>query len=251
MILAPSDKALLARTRTKGALTEAYWRTEYIGSRGNGVVRDEPQAYLVEMSPNQAVAPHFHAVDQFQVFVAGAGRFGPNHSVSPVCLHYADHHTGYGPIVAGPEGFSYFTLRARTDSGVVFIDAPGARDKLQPSRKRHAVAAGITLGTAPVLRSRASVGVEDLLPDLDGADGLCARLFRIGPGVTALAPDASASGGQFHVVLNGQLEHGGDRYPAWSLIHVGAGDARLPLTGGAEGAEVLMVQFPQRPSSSA
>ncbi len=247
MILASSDKALLGRTRTKGMLADAYWRTEYIGSRGHGVIRDEPQAYLVEMSPNQVVAPHFHAVDQFQVFVAGAGQFGRQHALSPICVHYADHHTGYGPIVASALGFSYFTLRGQTDSGVTFIDTPGYREKLLPSAKRHGVAAGIHLSTLPVLGSRNDAVMENLLPELGGDDGLAAHLYRIGPGVAALAPDARATGGQFFLVLSGTLDVERAAYALWSIIHVATGDPPLTLTGGAGGVEVLMVQFPQRP----
>jgi hypothetical protein len=246
MITAASQEMLTQRQRTKGKLAEEYWRTEFIGRRGEGVVREEPQGYLVEMSPNQAVAPHFHAVDQFQVFVAGAGEFGRDHKVCPLSVHYADHHTGYGPIVAGPQGFSYFTLRARTDPGVVFLNTPGYREKLQPSRKRHGVAEGITLSTAPVLRSRVDASVDDLLTDLDSTDGLGAKLFRIGPGVTERAPDPSRSGGQFFLVVNGDLVLGGRSYATWSLVFVAPSEASLALTGGEAGTEVLMLQYPVR-----
>jgi hypothetical protein len=244
MIVAASEQALAKRQRTKGKLAEEYWRTEFIGKRGDGVILEEPQGYLVEMSPNQVVAPHFHAVDQFQVFVAGSGLFGRDHRISPLSVHYADHHTGYGPIVAGPQGFSYFTLRARTDAGVVFLNTPGYRDKLLPSRKRHGVAESVTLSTAPVLRSRAGAEVDSLLADLDSSDGLGARLFRIGPGVTEAAPDPSRSGGQFFLVVNGDLQLDGNTCPPWSLVFVASGDASLELTGGPSGVEVLMMQFP-------
>ena len=52
-------------------------------------------------------------------------------------MRYPNHHTGYGPILGGAQGFSDFKLRPQTDSGAVKIDKLGYRENLKPSKKRH------------------------------------------------------------------------------------------------------------------
>lgn len=61
------------------------------------------------MTPGEVLLPHFHAVDQFQIFIAGSGGIGRTHAdVTPVLVHYADHHTGYGRgTMYIPEGAAF------------------------------------------------------------------------------------------------------------------------------------------------
>ena len=91
-----------------------YARTNYQGTDTS--YRDTPQALLVEQTPNSVVPPHFHGIDQFQGVVNGSGMLG-KHRVAPVCIHYANAYTGYGPINAGDDGIYYFTLRAQSEPG--------------------------------------------------------------------------------------------------------------------------------------
>lgn len=220
---------------------EEHWRTDYIGKRMTEV-QETPQAFLIEMSPNEVIVPHFHEVDQFQVFVAGGGSLGRDtHPVRPFAVHYADHHTGYGPITAGAQGYSYFTLRARTDSGAVYLHKPGYREKLKPSRKRHHTAPDIVLSTEPVLLARREISRETLFSDADSALG--SWLLRLGPDMQADAPDPRNSGGQYFLVVNGSLAIDGKSCAAWTTVFVGAGDAPLQLRAESRGAEVLLMQF--------
>lgn len=76
----------------------------------------EPMAYLVEQAPGSTVDPHFHEVDQFQIFVGGSGQIG-THPLEGVTVHYAGPHSPYGPIAAGPDGVQYVTLRRNWDPG--------------------------------------------------------------------------------------------------------------------------------------
>ncbi len=245
------EQALKARRVIKsGGTGEEHWRTDFLGKRSDGEIRDgQPQAFLIEMSANEVIVPHFHAVDQFQVFVSGSGSLGRNReSAQPLSVHYADHHTGYGPINAGPQGYSYFTLRARSDSGAVYLHQPGYREKLMPSRKRHGVAAGLALSTEPVLMDLKETKVETLLQELDGADGLGASLIRMGPGSVHTGPDPRATGGQHYLVLNGSLELDAASYTAWSTVFVSRDEAPLAIKAGAKGLEVLLLQFPRQES---
>ena len=250
VIAVAAEQALEGRRIVKSTGTgEEHWRTDFIGRHGNGTFRDEPQAFLIEMTPGEVIVPHFHEVDQFQIFVAGSGSLGRNNEgAQPLAVHYTDHHTGYGPINAGPHGFSYFTLRARTDPGAVYLHKPGYREKLKPSRKRHDLAQ-ITLSTEPVLLSRGNAVLEPLLKNQDQAeDGLGAFLLRMGPNRKASGPDPRASGGQHCLVVNGSLELGGKLYPSWSALFVAAGEAPLAISAGPRGLEMLILQYP-RPGS--
>ncbi len=224
---------------------EQHWRTDYLGRQGNyGPITDDPQAFLVEMNAGETILPHFHEVDQFQVFVAGSGSLGRQAAPAGlITVHYADHHTGYGPINAGPHGYSYFTLRARSDPGAHYLHKPGYREKLKPSPKRHATVDGLTLSTEPVLMLRKELSVEKLMPELDGNDGLGAELIRMGPGMQHTGPDPKATGGQYCLVLNGSLELPGGSYGKWSTVFVPATDAPLAFTAGPKGLEALLLQF--------
>lgn len=222
---------------------EEHWRTDFLGRPGDGgQIKDEPQAFLVDMHAGESILPHFHEVDQFQVFVAGSGAMG-RQAAGLIAVHYADHHTGYGPINAGPHGYSYFTLRARSDPGAHYLNRPGYREALKPSPKRHGIADGITLSTEPVLAQRKELAVEPLLPDLDGGDGLGASLIRMGPGMTHTGPDPRAGGGQYFLVLNGNLELASGSYGKWSTMFVPATDAPLAFSAGAQGLETLLLRF--------
>jgi hypothetical protein len=228
----------------------AYWRAPYMGGRPSGVVVDDPQAFLLEMSAHQKLVSHFHEVDQFQIFVGGSGTIGRNKpATQATTMHYADHHTGYGPIVAGAQGFSYFTLRAQTDAGAVEIDKPGHREKLKPSKKRHFLS-NIVLSTEPVLQNRSEITLEPLIPNQDQyADRLGAFMLRVGPGMQASGPDPRGTGGQYYLVLDGGMQYNGGDYPLWSLLFVTPQDPPCAFTAGPRGVEILVAQYPCRDKS--
>ena len=106
-----------------------YVLSAYVGAapvRGTYVDGNEvndnalPQGFLVQQPPGSVTPPHFHEVNQFQVFVGGNGRMGKR-PAGPVTVQYANGHTPYGPIVAGEQGVTYFTLRAAWDPGAKYM----------------------------------------------------------------------------------------------------------------------------------
>ena len=241
-----SSQALMDRRAIKmpGSDEDHHWRIGFLGGRADGSIKAEPQAFLIEMPADQVLEPHFHAVDQFQIFVAGSGSVGRNSEAAyPLLLHYADHHTAYGPITSGPHGYSYFTLRPKTDSGAVYLNEAGYREQLKPSRKRHHIA-HITLSTEPVLLNRSATTQETLIvnPDKDN-DSLAAFMLRMGPRMKTAGPSPRASGGQYYLVLNGSLELNGVSYAPWSTIFVEPAEEPLALLAGPQGLEVLITQF--------
>jgi hypothetical protein len=218
------------------------WRTEYFGEVGTGQFLPGPQAFLIDMRENDEILPHFHEVDQFQIFVAGDGTMGRQaEALGPVVVHYADRYTGYGPIVAGPWGSAYFTLRAKTDPGGVYLHQPGYRERLKPSLKRH-FSERAHLCTPAVLQARPSVTRHRVAGSEDGT-GPGAILIRAGAGQSFETTDPTGTGGYFILVVQGGIEYGGQPYPAWSVMFVEPSDGPLALSAQASGAELLLLQF--------
>ena len=212
-------------------------RRDYFGTSGN--ITTDPQGFLVERPyANARIDPHFHDVDQFQVVVAGDGRIGKK-EVRPVTFQYADAYTPYGPIVARDDGISFFTLRNVASGG--HFSMPGSRH-LMPCRAGRNIAAVFEQGREPL--SEGEVVRERLMdPQEDGVD---AEGVRMGPHARAEGP-SNDGGGQYYLVCAGSLTVDGKALRANSLIRADAGEAAPQLQAGADGANVLVLQF-SRPS---
>jgi len=109
------------------AVTHLHGRPEVV-DRG-------PQSFVVEARGAGAFnRVHFHAVDQYQVFVGGTGRVGRSRFL-PALVHYVDAFMPYGPIESGPEGYVYVTLRPAADPGARYM--PERRDERVHTDGRH------------------------------------------------------------------------------------------------------------------
>lgn len=222
---------------------EARWYIDYLGGPVQAV-SDAPQCNLIEMGAGQTIVPHFHAVDQFQIFVQGSGSLG-RHQLAMLALHYTDHHTAYGPIHAGPGGLALFTLRAQSDPGAIYIDKPGYREHLRPSPRRYLIGENLALSVPTVMQRRAEPVFESVLPaDADTRDGLGADMLRLGAGQRWCAPDPAAGGGQYFLVLQGSLSHEGTDWPLHSLTFVARNEPALEVQAGPASLEALVLRFP-------
>jgi hypothetical protein len=240
-----STQALAGRKKLVNPNSGAQrWRTPFLGIpvRTDEEVRDAPLAFLIEMTPDSVLPPHFHPVDQYQVFVAGSGFLG-KHRTSGLAIHYADRHTAYGPITAGPHGVAYFTLRARTDGRGLFLHKPGAREQLQSSKRRFRMVGDLVLAVPPVLAELQQPANEALFSEPHD-DGLAAFMLRMGAGMSMQGPNPAGSGGQYYLVVSGSLCRGNEQLPVWSLLFASHHESAPALTAGATGAEVLVLQFP-------
>jgi len=214
-----------------------YWRNGLIASPPEDSV--SPQAFLVEQDPNTVIEPHFHMENEFQVVVAGSGSLG-RHAVEPVSVHYAGAHTGYGPISAGNDGLSYFTLRARMDPGAQFL--PGARGKMQRVPKRHLL--GDVLPPCPA-SDLATLTHPEVITVLEPqADGIGAWIQRVPPHGRAAMP-VHPGGGRVLRVFAGALGLKGERLPRFAAVFVSAEEPAPELCAAGEGVEVLVLQFPR------
>jgi hypothetical protein len=218
------------------------WMTGYIGKHGGATIPDAgaandvvfPDAYIVEQGPHVSGPPHFHLQNEFQVVMSGAGLLGRT-PVQPYYVHYAGAYSPYGPIDAGPEGLSYFTLRNRYDAGA--INMPENREQLRAGkRKPRARSSAIATGAARTV----------FAPE---PDGLAALLYHVPAGVSVDALDPATGGGQFWIVLEGELRGGdGALLPRHSCAFVSSDEAAPRIRAGAGPADVLLVQFPEERS---
>lgn len=230
-----------------------YTLSEFVGAmplRGHyqegNEVNDNglPQGFLVTQPPGSVTPAHFHEPNQFQVFVAGGGRLGAK-PASPLAVQYANGHTPYGPIVAGNEGLSYFTLRQQWDPGAKYV--PASLDKLRKGSQRTRMVSGLALGTAAERKARSCTKTETVFEA--EADGLAAYLLRVGPNQRVRGlPDPREGGGQYLLVASGSVVHGDAELPRWSTIFVSRDEPPPTLTTAGAGLDLLVLQFPQSPS---
>lgn len=208
-------------------------------------LQELPHAFTIEEQSNGPIPAHFHRVPQFQVITGGSGKLG-RHDVRGFAVHYTDPYTAYGPIVPA-EGatLSYYTLRMQFDPGANYLNLPGARELLQPSRKRFLLVDPdtVNVATPAALRARSTLACDTLIEQED--DGVAAYLLRVPPDTAATGPDPAVCGGQYYIVVNGSLRHAGTELPVLSCLFVSGGEPPLELVAGDAGLEALVLQFPR------
>ena len=101
-----------------------------------------PQAFLVHQQPGWVLRTHYHQQEQFQVVVRGGGSLG-RHRLKALSVHYASRESGYGPLIAGPDGLDYLTLRSCADPGAQYL--PESRQNMRSAlQKRQETVGPIT-----------------------------------------------------------------------------------------------------------
>ncbi|MSQ20469.1 MAG: hypothetical protein EXR39_13135 [Betaproteobacteria bacterium] len=199
-----------------------------------------PVAFLIEQGPDSVVQSHFHHNDEFQVVVAGSGFIGRN-PVSPVSVHYAGGYTGYGPVVAGPDGVSYFTLRPRYEAGALYL--PDDRAAMKRGPKRHFRTPAITIRSDGDRQHASATTFETVIPL--AADGLMVSVACLPARGACTAPDRSHGSGQYWLVLGGSLVHAGTLLAERSVLFVAGELPQSLIVAGAGGLDLLVLQFPR------
>ena len=218
----------------------SFHRSEWMDSGRDPAL--SPTVFLVEQPPHSVLHPHFHTQNQFQVFKEGSGTLG-RHSVGPGSVHYAGAHTGYGPLVAGPEGLSYFTLRAAYETGAHFL--PADRDQLRRGPKRHAHGPWHEPADGAPLRAlQCTSRVQLMAQDPQGLEAL-ALLVPAGSAVEL--PPATRSG-QFQLVLGGEYVAPHGSLGRWESRFLSCGEDTGGCCAGAAGLHLLVLQMPQTAS---
>jgi hypothetical protein len=209
-----------------------------------------PQVLLIEQSSRDELLAHFHACDQFQVFIQGEGKLG-KHDLKPVSIHYTNRYTGYGPIVAGGTDFQYFVLRPSFDplGYGQYLWKPELREKLRahPGPKRVSIA-DVALKPEDVLAGLRSTSVERLFAIENGSvdGGLLAEVVNLGASASFSTPDPRTGGGQIVLVLQGSIASGDVELGVRSALAITNEENAVSFSSGAGGAQTLVLQYPRR-----
>ena len=246
------QESLVNRRLSRMESGEVHWRTDFLkpsDTQPQDGKTVSPQAFLIEMTPHEIIHPHFHEVEQFQVFFEGEGKMGRTEGkLGPSVVHYTDAYTGYGPIKASLQGLSYFALRPRKDPGAIYLHKEGYREKLRPSKKRH-FSIPFVKSTQAVLAHIVQPIVEQLFDQshysLD--DGLSACIVRLGANQSFTIQSTQASGGQYLVNIQGVLKFADRDFVESSVFFSEPEDASFTVGSGETGAEFLLLQFGQCP----
>ena len=228
---------------------DGNFRTQFMGAdRHKGEKPDlteaSPIAYLVEQGPRHELRAHFHEADQFQIFVNGNGRIG-GHGATPGMGHFVGPFSGYGPIVGGEEGVAYMTLRNAWDPGAQFL--PESLERIRAKRtSRREVTFQVPAPVDDVeLGALREMSVLPLI--VPQPDGLTASSYVLQPGACATGPDAAEGGGQFWLVMAGQMldVEQGRTLQRLSMAFVRPDDPPYVAKAGSGGLHVVLLQFPR------
>jgi hypothetical protein len=254
MVKVSGEQAAARRQRhvtPNGAMTHisTYMGTNAMELAAQGKSKDEmaglagpyPMAYLVDQAADCTVEAHYHQVDQFQLFVGGSGHIG-THPVESVTVHYAGAHSPYGPIVSGPAGVRYVTLRRSWDPGAQWMPGAAPRLRAMPGRK-HVAATSQPFKPMSGAQLATLEGVSFTEVIAQPANGSGAWLVRAGPGA-AVRADPSGSAGQFWYVLGGGLQEEESQLGVAACIFVSGDEKPFEFAVGASGAELVLMQFP-------
>jgi len=237
-VIAVGTARLAQQTRHHRILDNgfSFHRSEWMdGGRDPAL---SPTIFLVEQPPHSVLHPHFHTQNQFQVFKEGSGTLG-RHSVGPGSVHYAGAHTGYGPLAAGPEGLSYFTLRAAYETGAHFL--PADRDQLRRGPKRHAHGPSHESADTATLRAlQGTTRTQLIAPDPDGMDAFS---LLVPAGSAVELPPATGSG-QFQLVLAGEYVAPQGSLGRWESRFLSCGEDTAGCRAGATGLHLLVLRMP-------
>lgn len=200
-----------------------------------------PTIFLVEQPPNSSLRTHFHQENQFQLFVRGAGSIGP-HRLDALTVHYAGAYSGYGPLLSGPQGLAYFTLRSVYENGSMTMAQHA--DKMRRGPKRQLHSQPVPMASAADLSCCSAPAVTELITLQD--DRIAARLHTLPAGSRQAGLDPAGSAGQFYMVLAGMLQIGSRELRTWDSIFVSADELPLELEAGAEGLQAVCLQLPHK-----
>ena len=217
-----------------GSAGREVWRTFFLnpaaGSR-------EPQAFLIEYGPGVVLQTHFHDVDEYQVVLEGQGTLG-RHALAPHTVHHARAWTPYGPIVAGPTGLSFLTLRAQRDSS-----GPRKLPQQQPA-----------LDAVPARMPWQAAELVSLPPAYESFSRRSLQRIADGRGpladVVVMPPDSihdvsglDETGGAFIALLRGSLRVSAGSCRAPAVAFAATDEGTVKLVSGADGAAVLVLRF--------
>lgn len=201
-----------------------------------------PHAIYIGQPAHLTIPTHYHDNAQFQIFVEGGATLG-RRTLRPLTVHFATHQTGYGPLVSGPQGLVYITLRLITEFGAHYPDRPEERARMNPAIARRQITQEVGAIGPDELQELSEPQVLPALGPEPG--GLAAWVLRLPPGARLPAPEHPGGAGQFCTVTAGSLVVNGRQCERHSVVWVGPDEGHFTLCAGEHGLEVVVCQFPR------
>jgi len=214
-----------------------YWRGDFINTPSDQPF--SPQSYLVEQLPTIVNPTHFHIQNQFQVFTAGSGNIG-KHEIKPYVVHYAGAFTGYGPLVSGPEGLHYITLRSQKDPGAKFI--PEKTNELIKGPKHHHTTECLDLLSLEDLGHLSRPQILDI--HSDKSTGLGISQLRIPPHSQFTLEFLDLSTSAYLLLITGSIAHANYYLTPHENIFITKEDEPYTVNTQDLPCELLFLQFP-------
>jgi hypothetical protein len=171
------------------------------------------------------------------LIVAGSGWIG-KHEVAPLCVHYANAYTGYGPVRAGKDGLSYLVFRLGVDPGAAYL--PESRSSMKDVPRRVVISE--VLQSECIDEKHGPLRRAEVDAIAAGPDGLCAQLRTISADEAFVLED-DARRGRFIYLAQGSATMQDRELSKGSCIAIGPREG-LALRSGRLGAQLLLMTFP-------
>jgi hypothetical protein len=214
-----------------------YYRYDYFDIHDD--LEACPQSYLIKQLPNITNPLHFHAQNQFQVFIEGSGSFG-RHEVLPYVVHYAGAYTGYGPIIAGDDGLQYLTLRSSRDLGAKFL--PDQMEFFKKGPKHHYTSPSIPEETQEVLDQLEQIQLHWIHQEEHSGLGVGVLKLPKKTEYNLTIPQDLA--GIFIVVMQGNLLEGEHALRKNETVYLNRDEKNHLIQTGDHGLQILILQMP-------
>lgn len=243
-MLATGSRSLSRKTRRHLEAPGLSWyKSEWMTT---GTDPDlSPTVFMIEQDANTVLPAHFHRQNQYQVFVEGYGQIG-SHRVEPITVHYAGAYTGYGPLVAGPRGLKYFTIRPVFETGAVLLR--DAKTEMRKGPKRGAQVRIAPPGSTCLNALSEVQTCVSLAPQEDGL-GIFSVLYP--PGERLEPPLCEGSQGFFMLITEGAAKNETIELQKWDSLFATSAE-ELPELRAAEGGAAGLWLFvpPKHPQYS-
>jgi hypothetical protein len=194
---------------------------------------------MVRLYPPGNGPPHFHMVDQFQIFLPDEHATYLRSRIEHPLVHYSDAYSVYGPFATTGEFMEFFTLRAVKNSEIAFMPEERHRLRKRGKRNMHTPVDSSVVGADPP----AGEAMTKML--FEPAEDHMSALF-VTAGREAGIPTLSArdTSGRYYWVMSGELTFEGRTYGPLSLGWSTPGSEAPVLVAGEEGVRLVMLTFP-------
>jgi rubredoxin len=221
------------------------WRTDFM--RPGKDDPDGPVAFLAESTPKRVLRSHFHECDQFQIIALGGGTLA-KHTLAFGGIHFSRAFTPYGPITNGEQGIGFITLRNKRDPGGKAQFVPDYSEKLKSVKARDPWQVTEMPTFKALSAGENSTCVQ--FKEMQDERGLAGYAVTVRANTKVAAP-APSKDGQYLIVTKGSLFDKGVEKKGLSVIWVGGDEKPFELQAGAEGLEVVALNFPRESNEPA